>query len=93
MSGNQLLVRLRDSNLEEHPVTTHKVIKKGFYGCKNYATLTEAVNNRPKDIKASTKDLLEKFSVLTWTVLTIRYKVNHFGSFTPQKIQFSLLPL
>jgi hypothetical protein len=60
MSGNQLLVRLRESNLEEHPVTTHKVIKKGFYGCKNYATLTEAVNNRPKDMKASTKDLLEK---------------------------------
>ena len=60
MSGNQLLVRLRESNLEEHPVTTHKVIKKGFYGCKNYATLTEAVNNRPKDMKALTKDLLEK---------------------------------
>ena len=59
MSGNQLLVRLRESNLEEHPVTTHKVIKKGFYGCKNYATLMEAVNNRQKDMKALTKDLLE----------------------------------
>jgi hypothetical protein len=59
MSGNQLLVRLCESNLEEHPVTTHKVIKKGFYGCKNYATLMEAVNNRQKDMKALTKDLLE----------------------------------
>ena len=54
MSGNQLLVRLCESNLEEHPVTTHTVIKKGFYGCKNYATLMEAVNNRQKDTKAST---------------------------------------
>jgi len=30
MSGNQLLVRLCESNLEEHPVTIHKVIKKAW---------------------------------------------------------------
>ncbi len=31
-----------------------------MHWCKNYATFTEEVNNRPKDIQASTKDQLEK---------------------------------
>ena len=59
MSGNQLLVSLRESNLEDHQVTTHNVFKKRFPGSKKYATLAEAVNNWTKDMKATSKDLLE----------------------------------
>ncbi len=60
MSGNQLLVRLHESNLEDHQVTTHKVFKKRFPGSKKYATFAEAINNWTKDMKATSKDLLER---------------------------------
>lgn len=61
-NGNQLEVELRESYLDEDKTTLHRAIKVGFDGRgdypKNSAGLRQAVDNRPKDIKAQVESKL-----------------------------------
>ena len=56
---NRFLVDLRESNLEEHGISHHQVIKRNFPGRTNYTTLKEAIANRPKDMRQSFRGHLQ----------------------------------
>ena len=55
---NRFLVDLRESNIKEHGISRHQVIKWKFPGRTNYLNVKDAVANRPMDMRKF-QDLLK----------------------------------
>lgn len=60
--GNKLMVNIRESGLEQHPVKKYNVMRNAFPERKNYTTLKEAIDNRRIDMIASFAERLEKLA-------------------------------
>jgi hypothetical protein len=58
--GNKLIVNIRESGLEQHPVKKFNVMKNSFPERKNYQNLKEAIDNRRIDMRGSYQERLVK---------------------------------